>query len=79
MLTSKANFVRVEVDKQWEADVPHSVLLCNVKTLLKKMEQRVLVGDKVKIGSIDWQDGRGTDHYPCLFPMLPFLEVMLVI
>ena len=60
VLTSKANYVRVEVEKQWHDKVPHSVLLCNVKTLLKKMQQRVLVGDKVKVASIDWQDGRGT-------------------
>eukprot|EP00192_Tetraselmis_astigmatica_P004446 CAMPEP_0117668612 /NCGR_PEP_ID=MMETSP0804-20121206/11652_1 /TAXON_ID=1074897 /ORGANISM="Tetraselmis astigmatica, Strain CCMP880" /LENGTH=487 /DNA_ID=CAMNT_0005476535 /DNA_START=16 /DNA_END=1479 /DNA_ORIENTATION=+ len=59
VLTAKANYLQVEVEPRWRANVPHPVLLCNVKALLKKMQQRVLVGDRVKIVSIDWQDGRG--------------------
>ncbi|KAF8390624.1 hypothetical protein HHK36_025151 [Tetracentron sinense] len=34
-------------------------LLCVVKAVLKKIKRRVLVGDKVLVGSIDWVDGRG--------------------
>mmetsp|Transcript_30312 Transcript_30312/g.78397 ORF Transcript_30312/g.78397 Transcript_30312/m.78397 type:complete len:397 (+) Transcript_30312:242-1432(+) len=59
VMTSKANFVTVELDPEVRGSVPHPSLLCNVKSLLKKMQQRVLVGDRVKVVSIDWQDGRG--------------------
>lgn len=34
-------------------------LLCVVRALLKKIKRRVLVGDKVLVGSIDWVDKRG--------------------
>ncbi|XP_057839656.2 small ribosomal subunit biogenesis GTPase RsgA 1, mitochondrial isoform X2 [Cryptomeria japonica] len=34
-------------------------LLCVVRALLKKIKRRVLVGDKVLVGSIDWTDKRG--------------------
>uniref|UniRef100_M1B7L2 GTP binding protein n=1 Tax=Solanum tuberosum TaxID=4113 RepID=M1B7L2_SOLTU len=34
-------------------------LLCVVKAVLKKIKRRVLVGDKVLVGSIDWVDKRG--------------------
>lgn len=34
-------------------------LLCVVKAVLKKIKRRVLVGDKVLVGSIDWVDRRG--------------------
>lgn len=34
-------------------------LLCVVKAVLKKIKRRVLVGDKVLVGSIDWNDRRG--------------------
>lgn len=34
-------------------------LLCVVRALLKKIKRRVLVGDKVLVGSVDWVDGRG--------------------
>ncbi|XP_022132324.1 small ribosomal subunit biogenesis GTPase RsgA 1, mitochondrial isoform X1 [Momordica charantia] len=34
-------------------------LLCVVKAVLKKIKRRVLVGDKVVVGSIDWVDRRG--------------------
>lgn len=33
-------------------------LLCVVKAVLKKIKRRVLVGDKVVVGSIDWVDRR---------------------
>ena len=34
-------------------------LLCVVRAVLKKIKRRVLVGDKVVVGSIDWVDSRG--------------------
>ncbi|KAK9267144.1 hypothetical protein L1049_009563 [Liquidambar formosana] len=34
-------------------------LLCVVKAVLKKIKRRVLVGDKVVVGSTDWVDRRG--------------------
>lgn len=34
-------------------------LLCVVRALLKKMRERVLVGDFVRVISIDWIDMRG--------------------
>ena len=34
-------------------------LLCVVRAVLKKIKRRVLVGDKVVVGSIDWVDRRG--------------------
>ncbi|KAH6774373.1 Minichromosome maintenance family protein [Perilla frutescens var. frutescens] len=34
-------------------------LLCVVKDVLKKIKRRVLVGDRVLVGSIDWVDGGG--------------------
>nr|DAD30589.1 TPA_asm: hypothetical protein HUJ06_009440 [Nelumbo nucifera] len=34
-------------------------ILCVVRALLKKIKRRVLVGDRVLVGSIDWVDRRG--------------------
>uniref|UniRef100_A0A7N0VJ60 Uncharacterized protein n=1 Tax=Kalanchoe fedtschenkoi TaxID=63787 RepID=A0A7N0VJ60_KALFE len=34
-------------------------LLCVVRAVLKKIKRRVLVGDKVVVGAIDWVDKRG--------------------
>lgn len=34
-------------------------LLCTKRSLLKKMRQTVLVGDRVDVGGIDWVQGRG--------------------
>ncbi|KAH7664105.1 ribosome biogenesis GTPase protein [Dioscorea alata] len=34
-------------------------LLCVVRALLKKIKRRVLVGDKVLVGSVDWTDRKG--------------------
>lgn len=38
---------------------PVKQLLCTVRALLKKIGQRVLVGDHVRVNPIDWTDGRG--------------------
>lgn len=59
VMTSKANYVTVELEPEIQSAVPHASLLCNVRSLLKKMQERVLVGDRVKVVSVDWQDGRG--------------------
>ncbi|KAL1336428.1 hypothetical protein HN51_030790 [Arachis hypogaea] len=66
---SQANFMRVIVQEQEpsrtklpEASSSSSAgleLLCVVRELLKKIKRRVMVGDKVLVGSIDWVDRRG--------------------
>ncbi|EIE21063.1 GTPase EngC, partial [Coccomyxa subellipsoidea C-169] len=35
-------------------------LLCTVRGILKKIKQSVLVGDRVRVAGIDWDDRRGT-------------------
>ncbi len=35
------------------------VILCSVRALLRKLRQEVLVGDVVRVSSIDWGQGRG--------------------
>lgn len=70
--SSQANFMRVIVQHiPPETSMDHSgsfskgsgeigvELLCVVKAVLKKIKRRVLVGDKVLVGSIDWVDRRG--------------------
>uniref|UniRef100_A0A1D1XWZ5 Putative ribosome biogenesis GTPase RsgA n=1 Tax=Anthurium amnicola TaxID=1678845 RepID=A0A1D1XWZ5_9ARAE len=67
---AQANFVRVIVDAaggggpERRSRSEHdprvgSELLCVVRAVLKKIGRRVLVGDKVVVGSIDWLDRRG--------------------
>ncbi|KAK7825364.1 small ribosomal subunit biogenesis gtpase rsga 1 [Quercus suber] len=65
---AQANFMRVIVQSgpSRTADVapPEGSgigveLLCVVRAVLKKIKRRVLVGDKVLVGSIDWVDRRG--------------------
>lgn len=34
-------------------------LLCTVRGILKKIKQSVLVGDRVRVAGIDWDDLRG--------------------
>lgn len=62
--SAQANFMRVVVESERsslsEEDEGTGVeLLCVVRNLLKKIKRRVLVGDKVLVGSIDWIDRRG--------------------
>lgn len=68
--TAQANFMRVIVQdvagsvKRDDGDDDDSSktgveLLCVVRAVLKKIRRRVLVGDKVLVGSIDWVDRRG--------------------
>lgn len=62
---SQANFMRVIVrqsEPSRTSDCTEKTgveLLCVVRALLKKIKRRVLVGDKVLVGSIDWVDRRG--------------------
>ena len=35
-------------------------LLCNLRSILKKLGKRVLVGDHVALGAVDWDRGRAT-------------------
>ncbi|KAF8018453.1 hypothetical protein BT93_H3364 [Corymbia citriodora subsp. variegata] len=58
---AQANFMRVIVQSLPSIEgVGIGVeLLCVVKAVLKKIKRRVLVGDKVLVGSIDWVDRRG--------------------
>ena len=62
-MQAQANFVRVRINEvvgQPEGSAPpRQELLCVVRALLKKIKQRVLVGDYVEVSSIDWTDGRG--------------------
>ncbi|PON82837.1 Minichromosome maintenance (MCM2/3/5) family protein [Trema orientale] len=68
---AQANFMRVTVQSEEPSGSPDAStdgdssrrigveLLCVVKAVLKKIRRRVLVGDKVVVGSIDWVDRRG--------------------
>ncbi|KAM7279780.1 hypothetical protein ACFE04_006914 [Oxalis oulophora] len=72
---AQANFMRVIVPRQQHCNSNNSnsnsnttsnitcsngvELLCIVKAVLKKIKRRVVVGDKVVVGSIDWVDRRG--------------------
>ncbi|XWS69233.1 hypothetical protein CRYUN_Cryun04dG0161800 [Craigia yunnanensis] len=71
---AQANFMRVIVQAEQkpqggenssspeEEDSSNKIgveLLCVVRAVLKKIKRRVLVGDKVVVGSIDWVDRRG--------------------
>ena len=38
---------------------PGAELLCTVRGLLKKMDRRVLVGDRVRVAAVDWADRSG--------------------
>ncbi|XP_065876142.1 small ribosomal subunit biogenesis GTPase RsgA 1, mitochondrial [Euphorbia lathyris] len=67
--SAQANFMRVivqsisssspELSRTSDDSKIGVELLCVVRALLKKIKRRVLVGDKVLVGSIDWVDRRG--------------------
>ncbi|MEM9541829.1 MAG: small ribosomal subunit biogenesis GTPase RsgA [Cyanobacteria bacterium P01_E01_bin.42] len=52
----QANFYRVRLNESWEG---HQYLLCTRRSRLKKLGQKVMVGDRVEIENPDRQDGRG--------------------
>ncbi|KAM1578842.1 hypothetical protein ACFX11_040891 [Malus domestica] len=53
------NFMRIIVEPPRSIEERKMELLCVVKVMLKKIKRRVLVGDKVLVGSIDWVDHQG--------------------
>ena len=57
----QANFYRVRLDNKVRVnpELAWQYLLCTRRTRLKKIGQKVMVGDRVKIEEPDWQDGRG--------------------
>jgi ribosome biogenesis GTPase len=58
---SQANFMRVIVASTAPGLEHHrgADLLCVVRALLKKIRRRVLVGDRVLVGAVDWAGRRG--------------------
>ncbi|KAJ0256053.1 Small ribosomal subunit biogenesis GTPase RsgA 1 [Hirschfeldia incana] len=60
--TAQANFMRVVVQDDPSSSKKGVELLCVVRAVLKKIRRRVLVGDKVLVGSIDWDDMRDLDE-----------------
>ncbi|MEM8831950.1 MAG: small ribosomal subunit biogenesis GTPase RsgA [Cyanobacteria bacterium P01_G01_bin.19] len=50
----QANFYRVKLE-----NIPTQFLLCTRRTRLKKIGQKVMVGDRVAVEEPDWQEGRG--------------------
>jgi ribosome biogenesis GTPase len=56
----QANFYQVYLDSEWvkQLAVP-AMLLCTRRTRLKKIGQKVMVGDRVEIEDPDWNGGRG--------------------
>ncbi|MGK7952115.1 MAG: small ribosomal subunit biogenesis GTPase RsgA [Xenococcaceae cyanobacterium] len=50
----QANFYQVRLEQN-----THQILLCTRRTRLKKIGQKVMVGDRVIIEEPDWLDGRG--------------------
>ncbi|XXG78537.1 hypothetical protein AAC387_Pa08g2466 [Persea americana] len=61
---AQANFMRVIIEEPPNSgEAPRNAigmeLLCVVRAVLKKIRRRVLVGDKVMVGAIDWVDRRG--------------------
>ena len=67
VVASQANFYRVKLDmtKQPATGISSShfeqtqFLLCTRRTRLKKIGQKVIVGDRVLVVEPDWQDSRG--------------------
>ncbi len=55
----QANFyqVKLEIDSQTQDLTKY--FLCTRRTRLKKIGQKVMVGDRVKVEEADWQDARG--------------------
>ncbi|MBE9166711.1 small ribosomal subunit biogenesis GTPase RsgA [Pleurocapsales cyanobacterium LEGE 06147] len=56
----QANFYQVKLDIQVATKSPdRHYLLCTRRTRLKKIGQKVMVGDRVLVEEPDWLDGRG--------------------
>lgn len=61
VLAVQANFYRVQLAQPQSGAAPpaRDSLLCTRRSRLKKLGQRVMVGDRVEIAEPDWQGGRG--------------------
>ncbi|MDX2229006.1 MAG: small ribosomal subunit biogenesis GTPase RsgA [Leptolyngbyaceae cyanobacterium bins.349] len=57
VLAVQANFYLVKLDPI--PSLPRSTLLCTRRSRLKKVGQKVMVGDRVQIEEPDWQGNRG--------------------
>jgi ribosome biogenesis GTPase len=57
VLAVQANFYLVKLDR--DPVPPRKTLLCTRRSRLKKLGQRVMVGDRVQIEEPDWQGNRG--------------------
>lgn len=55
----QANFYRVKLESNRETQFLPQFLLCTRRTRLKKIGQKVMVGDRVLVVEPDWQDARG--------------------
>lgn len=56
----QANFYQVRLANQnLSSEIKQTSLLCTRRTRLKKIGQKVKVGDRVIVEEPDWQDGRG--------------------
>ncbi len=57
----QANFYRVRLETEFKVnhELSWQYLLCTRRLRLKKIGQKVMVGDRVRIEEPDWQDGRG--------------------
>ncbi|MDY6936981.1 MAG: small ribosomal subunit biogenesis GTPase RsgA [Cyanobacteriota bacterium] len=61
VLAVQANFYQVQLDPQ-HPDIPDGVspfLLCTRRSRLKKIGQKVMVGDRTIVEEPDWEGGRG--------------------
>ena len=58
VIAVQANFYQVRLDQNTNSP-HHQSLLCTRRTRLKKIGQKVMVGDRVMIEEPDWLDGRG--------------------
>jgi hypothetical protein len=63
--TDRTRGWRVGRDHQGRDPDAAVVLLCNVRALLKKMQQKVLVGDRVQLVGVDWVAERGEPTPVC--------------
>ncbi|CAL5230096.1 g13554 [Coccomyxa viridis] len=61
VMSAQANFVSVSLDENWaQQRGGKAEILCTVRGILKKIKQTVLVGDRVRVAGIDWEDMRAT-------------------
>lgn len=59
VLAVQANFYQVQLDLMGDRPAPLPHLLCTRRARLKKIGQRVMVGDRAMVEAIDWEGGRG--------------------